>query len=110
MENNSSTRELMYSYLEKWRTTSLDMKAFCREHNISYYSFKYWKYRQRDELSTSVSQLPNYTNTENGKFLPMQIAAPDLVSGFVISFPNGVQLSCSTNVETNALTTLIKSF
>jgi hypothetical protein len=111
MKNNESTRERMYSYLEKWRATSLDMKAFCKKHELSYYSFKYWKYRQRDELSTISTNFSGCMNkSENGRFLPIQIEAQPLVSDIVINFPNGVQLSCPSNVRLNDLATLIKSF
>jgi hypothetical protein len=48
--------------------------------------------------------------SENGRFLPIQIEAQPLVSDIVINFPNGVQLSCPSNVRLNDLATLIKSF
>ena len=111
MKKNESIQEIMYSYLEKWRTTNLDMKRFCRNHNISYYSFKYWKYRQRDEISVDVAQLPSsLDNPKNGKFLPMQIETESLVSGFILNYPSGVRLSCPSNMSLDYLVTLIKAF
>lgn len=111
MKNNDFIREEMYSYLEKWRATDLDMKAFCKEQNISYYSFKYWKYRQRDEKSASSRKFHANKNTEEfGGFLPMQIPPQQMVPGYVLHFPNGVQLDCPLNIELDNLSILIKSF
>jgi hypothetical protein len=111
MKKHNSTQEIMYSYLDKWRTTDLDMKSFCKKHNISYYSFKYWKYRQRDESSKNVVNSQGaWPSPEDGKFLPMQIEKQQTVSGFVINFPNGVQLNCSSNVRLDELSELIKSY
>ncbi len=111
MKNNDAIRSLMYSYIEKWRRTDLNMKTFCIEQNISYYSFKYWKYRQRDEKSSRTSEFLEDKNTEElGKFLPMQINTHPIVSGYVVNFPNGVQLNCPSNVGLDSLSKLIKSF
>lgn len=111
MKNSDTIRSQMYSYLEKWRATDLDMKTFCKQHNISYYSFKHWKYRQRDEkLAKGIGPGENRNNEEKGKFLPMQIEAPQTIPGYVISFPNGVQLNCPSNMEVDDLSKLIKSF
>ena len=111
MKNNDSIREEMYSYLEKWRATGLDMKAFCKSQNISYYSFKYWKYRQRDEKSglDKVFGLQKKTGGP-GHFLPMRINGQPATSGYIIQFPNGVQLNCPSTVGLDNLSTLIKSF
>ena len=111
MQKNDSIQEMMYSYLEKWRTTNLDMKMFCRNHNISYHSFKYWKYRQKDEMSANIAQLADFvSDKKNGEFLPIQIEAEPLVQGFALNFPNGVQLNCPSNVRFDDLVTLIKAF
>lgn len=110
MKNNDSIRLQMYSYLKKWRATDLDMKAFCKEHNISYYSFKYWKYRQRDENSSSISRELACNTSKDGQFLPMQISTGPLVSDFVVNFPNGVQLNCSSDIRLEDLSKLIKSY
>lgn len=111
MKNTNTSKEKMYCYLEKWRATDLDMKTFCKNQNISYHSFKYWKYRQRDEKSTNIPHLPNFeTNNNNEGFLPMQIETEPLLTGCVLNFPNGVQLNCPLSVGFDDLVTLIKAF
>ena len=94
----------MYGMINRWQSSGLKQKDFCRREGINYYTFKYWKtqYTREHEF---IQQKPDnsFISIES----PVQ---EDLFSGIELTFPNGVKLSCNSGLQSDQVKQLIKLF
>ena len=88
----------MYALVKEWHKSKLSRYRFSKQHNLSYSTFDYWvrKY-EKDKKG-------------NNPFLPVRISAPQSQSGITITYPNGVQLSMSGQIDTQTASELINSW
>ena len=100
----------MFQIIETWQKSGQSQGKFCREHKHSISTFQYWLKKYRKELPKPQLQKKPITTSKG--FLPVEISNPDDLSSckegtYDIFYPNGVRLSCSANVSTGVLQTLI---
>jgi len=80
----------MYLLIEKYFTTDLNQKTFCKQEGIAYSTFHWWlaQYRQKE----SAQAVNN--NKNSGDFLPIQVAPPKFSetrpAPCQIEYPNGI--------------------
>ncbi len=88
MSNNtpSSTRSTYWQpHIEQWQQSGQTQRAFCREHELNYDQFVYW----RKKLSPpTVKPTPR----ANSSFVPVTLAASPSPQGLSLYLPNGMQL------------------
>jgi hypothetical protein len=108
------TQQAKYRLLDKWESSGLNQKAFCRTEGLNYYTFKYWK-GKRDTKTANLSAHPK--DTESG-FIPIQVSKPVLQKGSAnfgtaeiqISYPNGVKVNCPADMDFDQIKMLIQIF
>lgn len=71
--------------IETWRRSGQTQKAFCREHNLSYDQFIYWrrKFAQRDA---------DQARRTSSALVPVTCAPTATASGLSLVLPNGMEL------------------
>jgi len=107
-------QQAMYRLLDKWESSGLNQKAFCKSEDVNYFTFKYWK-SKRDSKSNLLTT--HLKDTLPG-FIPIQVSTPipqkenpNLeTSEIKINYPNGVQVNCPTTMGFDQIKMLIKIF
>lgn len=97
----------MYGIIKRWEQSGLNQKEFCKAEGVNYYTFKYWKTQQhREQKSTHPKPIE-----PNPDFIPVSLSGFESNSSAIeITFPNGVKLSCSTDLESGQIIELIKRY
>lgn len=97
----------MHGIINRWESSGLSQKAFCKVEGINYYKFKYWKTQYQNEQKLTDK---NQVDVQKD-FIALEIPnIKTLISGIEINFPNGVKLCCDQGLEPNQLSELIKLF
>jgi hypothetical protein len=109
-KNQKYNSDKMFPVIERWQGSNQSQHKFCKEQKLSISTFQYWlkKYKNRQD---GLSQ-KNLTKTSlsHQRFLSLEVSDVDRVDtkeSFTISYPNGVQLSCSSTTNTQTLRNLI---
>ena len=80
----------MYLLIEKYFTTDLTQKAFCKQEGIAYSTFHWWlgQYRQKE-----TGQVVHNKKNANA-FVPIHVAQPELsessTASCQIEYPSGI--------------------
>jgi len=64
------------SHVLKWKQSGLSMKQYCREHGISYWSFRDWKKMTESDTfqnSTGFVELPVVIKNQHKEYEPVEI-------------------------------------
>jgi transposase-like protein len=88
------TQEEKASHLKQWEQSGLSQSAYCREHQIGFATFQYWKScaKKISNLKQSNTVNPSVHPAEHG-FITTQVVSK--VEGSVtLSIMNGITLSC----------------
>ena len=72
-------------YIEDWRNSGLSQQAFCRDRDLSYHKFHYW----RKKLAHAPA---NKTPPRSSALVPVTYQSPSPVSGLSVQLPNGITL------------------
>ncbi len=101
--NTTHSREDIYPAIERWQQSGLSQHEFCQVEGFSYSRFNYWvrKYRKENDGSSL------------NNFIPIHLASLNKASRsdndvIRITYPNGVKVECSVNIERVHLQALIK--
>lgn len=98
----------MHALIENYLASQLTQKEFCRQHNLSKSTFRYWlnKYQKQN----GIQQGDHLTSQS---FLPIKIksAKRAIESGTacVIELPNGINIRLEGAIDYNFLLNLIHS-
>jgi len=89
----------MYSIIKKWQGSGTNQKDFCKQHDLSIYTFHYWLRKYKQEYSSSSKG-----------FIPVEISPVETISqeDIRIEYPNGVQLTLGNSVSISRIKALIK--
>ena len=93
----------MYALIREWESSSLPQELFIKDKKIVKSTFGYWRKKYLQEKKSKACP----------GFIPLQISEPiqeDPVKdeGVIeLTYPNGVQLKCSDQIELSRLKTLI---
>ena len=88
----------MFEYIKEWEIGSLSQLDFCKKNDISLGTFGYWrtKYLRKEKPESTVKA-----------FKPIKLL-PNTESNYKITYPNGVCISLSSDVDKNELEKLIR--
>jgi len=100
----------MFPVIENWRQGNLSQGQFCKENKYCISTFQYWLKKYKEAYPDLKKQNKSIKKTKG--FLPIQVSNLAEVSvcdneSFDIYYPNGVRVSCSASINTEALRTLI---
>ena len=73
-------------HMERWQQSEQSQQAYCREHNLSYFRFQYWRRKLRGDAGQDVPR------TRPSGFVPVAPSAHGPSTGLSVVLPNGVQL------------------
>lgn len=108
-KNQKYTQEEMYLAIELWQESGLSQELFCKREKISISTFSYWLRKYRKEKGSRAEDKQSFIPVEvmpspNGSI--SQNSQP--VGEILISYPNGIQVSCPVSVTPEMLVNLIK--
>ena len=72
-------------HIEDWRSSGLTQQAFCRNRDLSYHQFHYWR-RKITQPSTPLSTRPSPA------LVPVTYQPDSLSRGLSLQLPNGITL------------------
>jgi len=93
------TQDQKSSHVLAWRKSGLSKKTYCREQNIKYSTFRNW---------TIKGDL-----TQAKKFIPVTIKENNIfpeTSTLQITYPNGVVITHSSDVDVATIVQLVKLY
>lgn len=100
----------MFPVIESWQKSCLSQGKFCEENKYRISTFQYWLRKYRKEYPNIKRE--NKSSKLVKGFLPIEVSNTTEEplyddESFDIYYPNGVRLSCSASINTEALRTLI---
>ncbi len=100
------SRSKILEILNRWNASGLTKRQFCRNEKIAHPTFANWykKHRQEIDQSSESNPLPafipikleNHTTPRKSGYSPIEV-----------SFPNGIQLRCTSDIDFDDLKRLI---
>jgi hypothetical protein len=99
MENASdkTTRQLMFSLIEVWKSSGKTQKEFCQEKELAYHKFYYWLKKYNDQHQQAADESP---------FLSLSVQSTKS-SNLEIVYPDGRRLIFHQQVDAGFLRTLL---
>ena len=101
------SKSKIFDILRRFNNSGLSRRQFCRNEGLVPSTFYNWKKKYSDEL--------NHTNSYTGKpaFIPLRLKENDNkasvnASPIEISFPNGIQIRCTSEINFDDLRKLIR--
>jgi len=101
------TKFEMFSHVEACKSSKLSQRVFCQQNGIALSTFQYWAKKYREEFTKDEA------SEETPGFIPVQVR-PDPGTEQVRTpgqlhflFPNGIQVMCPENVDSEVLKTLL---
>jgi hypothetical protein len=88
MPSKSTTRVLpdqWRQHIEDWRSSGINQQAFCRDRNLSYHQFHYW----RKKLAHKAADT---TQPRSSTLVPVTYRSSPPDNGLSIHLPNGISL------------------
>jgi len=101
---------IMFSVIENWQQSKQSQYKFCKVQKLSLSTFQYWLKKYRDSQGGSQTKGLTKTSLSHQRFLTLDVSEvehTESTDNFTISYPNGVQLSCSSTTNTQTLRNLI---
>lgn len=78
-----SLENFWHSHIAGWRASNLSRAAYCREHDLAYSRFIYWKRRLDEQVIASEGSAAS-------AFVPVYCTDATPVPALTLHFPNGV--------------------
>jgi hypothetical protein len=72
--------------MEGWQQSGQSQKAYCREQDLSYFRFQYWRRKLREDEQQDVQR------ARSSGFVAVAPTRSGLPAGLSVVLPNGVQL------------------
>jgi hypothetical protein len=88
MPRNTTSQALFEHWrrhIEDWRSSGLTQQAFCRDRDLSYHQFHYW----RRKITQQPTQLPT---RQPPTLVPVTYQPDSLSRGLSLQLPNGITL------------------
>ena len=86
-EPTASSRQAYWQgHMERWQQSGQSQQAYCREHNLSYFRFQYWRRNLREDEQQAVQR------TRPSGFVPVAAAGSGAHPGLSVVLANGVQV------------------
>lgn len=91
----------MYALIDQWQQSGLKQKDFCQQHNVPYYTFKYYRTQKTQEENVDSPQ---------ASFIRVKVGQPKEIKGLTIIYPNGVRLYFEGAVDPEQIKNLIQIY
>lgn len=101
--NELSRKEKMSGYVNQWAESGQSMQRFCKEQNLSYYTFRGW----RKKIQGSATDIK-----KTGRFIPVSVKhlPGEPVSEMIeIHYPGGIAVKLPQNTKAGYIRTLIQN-
>ena len=86
-EPASSSRQAHWQgHMERWQQSGQSQKAYCREQDLSYFRFQYWRRKLREDEQQDGQR------TKPSGFVSVATTRSGLPCGLSLVLPNGMQL------------------
>lgn len=86
MEHVTQTT-IWQQHIERWETSGLTQRDYCREHNLKSHQFSYWKRKLK-----SPALEDNSANETASSFVRIQLEPPQKMLQLRVQCPDGTQL------------------
>jgi hypothetical protein len=85
MTKRQSNRNKMFTHIERWRSSGLTQKEYCRKARINHSGFYYWLTRFKEQID--CEQAP-------ACFIPVSVQVPEetMVDRIIVTDPNGMEI------------------
>ena len=87
--------------IASWQSSGMSQAAFSRQWGISRSKFKHWLKKYRAEQGSVDDQ------QSEPSFISVELTDQQTVGTYQITYPNGVQLQCPSQISTAQLRSLI---
>lgn len=94
---DQTTKQLMFSLIEIWKSSGKSQKAFCQEKDLAYHKFHYWFKKYNDQNGESADDSP---------FVPLSMK-PVASSNLEVVYPDGRRLIFHQPVDAGFLRVLL---
>lgn len=108
--NRSARAEYWQRMVDRFQSSGLSVRAFCKKHALSEQSLYHWRQRLRQ-----VSHSPSVATDEQATFLPVRLVPTASSSGasqqqsLQIVTPSGFAVRCSASVPAAQLADLLRA-
>jgi len=89
------------AHVKKWEQSGLSMKQYCREHGISYWSFRDWRKLVKSKTfqnGTGFVELPVTIKNQNKEYDPLEII-----------LRNGLKIIAGANTDTGHIKEIVRT-
>jgi hypothetical protein len=118
-KNQKYNKENIFPIIAAWQQSKQPQAKFCKDNQLSISTFQYWLKKYKESQSETQTQKKPEEQRKSKSFLTVKLAEqeqqlPGLSVAQVgssddinIYYPNGVRLSCPTNINPELLCNLI---
>jgi hypothetical protein len=101
-----SRQEFWQRHVAQWQSGELSQRNYCREHDLIYHQFGYWK----RQLLGADTALQDTTAQNHAAFVPVAVpgCALDSSMGLSIVLPNGVRIHGITDACVSTAAALVR--
>ncbi|PLX11869.1 MAG: IS66 family insertion sequence hypothetical protein [Marinilabiliales bacterium] len=100
MAKSRNSKEKMYKLIQEWESSGLSQEKFIQIKGIAKSTFGYWRRKYNKEKRSAAFIPVKVTETRARKSVQPR-------ENIELSYPNGVVLRCSDQIELSRLKTLI---
>jgi transposase-like protein len=101
-KNTKNKQEEMYQIILEWESSGISQEKFYQKHGIAKSTFGYW--RKKYLADKKISK-------QKRNFIPIHVSSEEsgknAIGNIELSYPNGVRLICSSQIDLSRLKTLI---
>lgn len=94
-------RQFWQTHLEQWRHSDISGQQYCRDHELSYHRFNYWR---RNLLNASATSSPG---KQTSGFTQV-VRRDEYNAGLVMSLPNGISFRGITEDHIGLISQLLR--
>ena len=108
-KNQKYTQADMYKSIDLWKESGLSQQKYSKQNGIAYNTFKYWLKKYQGEKETLKPAMSN-------SFLPVKIKTAEdcqlqhTSKTITITYPNGIEVRCPSDISAIQLKTLLTRF
>jgi hypothetical protein len=118
-KNQKYNRENIFPIIAAWQQSKQSQAKFCKENKLGISTFQYWLKKYKESRSETQTRKRPEEQRKSKSFLTVKLAEQEYqISGLSaaqsgssddinIYYPNGVRLSCPTNINQELLRNLI---
>jgi hypothetical protein len=85
MTKRQRNRNKMFAHIERWQSSGLTQRAYCRKTRINHSGFYYWLTRFKEQIDCELAPTC---------FIPVSVQVPEetMVDRIIVTSPNGMEI------------------